>query len=295
MAVSLSYNTILERFIDFSKVRQDIRLVMVIGSRAREDHPADEWSDLDLVFVTSNPREYISSQDWLTELGEYILTFLEHTPDGSSMERRVLFEGGFDVDFVPVPLDMIRNGLPPEANSIISRGYKILLDKDGLESMIASSSDSRVLNASPPNQTEYEQTVDDFLYHVVWTAKKLRRGELWAAKQCCDGYLKWRLLKMIEWHAKWATRDVKLFDVWHEGRFLDTWAERRVLEGLSASFAHYDVDDVWQALMQTLALFTLLAREVADGVGLPRPEGVCAKITSLVDSYRAGRGATSDK
>ncbi len=47
--------------------------------------------------------------------------------------------------------------------------------------------------------------------------------------------------------------------------------------------------------MQTLALFTLLAREVADGVGLPRPEGVCAKITSLVDSYRAGRGSTSDQ
>ncbi len=246
MAVSLSYNTLLERFIDFSKVRQDIRLVMVIGSRAREDHPADEWSDLDLVFVTSNPHEYISSQDWLPELGEYILTFLEHTPDGSSMERRVLFEGGLDVDFVPVPLEIIRNGLPPEANGIISRGYKVLLDKDGLESVIASSSDSRVLNASPPNETEYAQTVDDFLYHVVWTAKKLRRGELWAAKQCCDGYLKWLLLKMVEWHAQWTTRNGKLVDVWHDGRFLDTWAERRVLGGLSTSFAHYEFDDVWQ-------------------------------------------------
>ena len=54
--MSLSYKVILERFIDFATVRQDIRFVMVIGSRAREDHPADEWSDLDLVFVTSNPQ-----------------------------------------------------------------------------------------------------------------------------------------------------------------------------------------------------------------------------------------------
>jgi aminoglycoside 6-adenylyltransferase len=286
MAVELTYNVILERFLEISRLREDIRLVMVIGSRAREDHPADEWSDLDLVFVTSQPSEYISSQDWLTDLGEYILTFLEPTPIGTLVERRVLFEGGFDVDFVPLPLNIFQHGLPPEVTGVFCRGYQVVLDKDGLETLIASSSRSKLSNETPPNQTDYLQTVNDFLFHVVWTAKKLRRGELWTAKQCCDGYLKWLLLKMIEWHAKWTRQNQKCVDVWHSGRFLDQWADERVLEGLSASFAHYDLDVVWQALRQTSNLFSRLATEVAMSVGLRYPDEAFSKVTDLVDSYQ---------
>jgi hypothetical protein len=33
-----------------------IRAVGLVGSRARLDHPADEWSDLDLVLVATDPQ-----------------------------------------------------------------------------------------------------------------------------------------------------------------------------------------------------------------------------------------------
>ncbi|QSO49224.1 hypothetical protein [Alicyclobacillus mengziensis] len=38
-----------------ARVRRHIRLVAVIGSRARTDRPADSWSDLDLLLFTKNP------------------------------------------------------------------------------------------------------------------------------------------------------------------------------------------------------------------------------------------------
>ncbi len=43
---------------------------MVIGSRARKETPADEWSDLDIVFAADDPALYIDYSEWLGEIGD---------------------------------------------------------------------------------------------------------------------------------------------------------------------------------------------------------------------------------
>ncbi len=91
-----------ERFVAWANTRQDIRAAIVIGSRARVERPADEWSDLDLVFFTANPEYYLSKTDWLESIGNPLLTFVQNTPTGGQRERRVLFDSGLDVDFTIV-------------------------------------------------------------------------------------------------------------------------------------------------------------------------------------------------
>ena len=39
------------RVIAWAESQPDIRAIIVVGSRARRDSPADEWSDLDLVII----------------------------------------------------------------------------------------------------------------------------------------------------------------------------------------------------------------------------------------------------
>jgi aminoglycoside 6-adenylyltransferase len=225
----------------------------------------------------------LSTVDWLHCIGTYHLTFLEPTPVENFTERRVLFDGGLDVDFIPLPLEAIRNGLPPEAAGVFRRGFKIILDKDGFVQSLPHVSFEPV-RVQPPNQTEYLQLVNDFLYHTVWTAKKLRRGELWAAKLCCDGDMKWKLLKMIEWHSQLVGR--QSLDTWHNGRFLDKWADPRVLEQLKHAFAHYDPYDVWQALLATKELFRWLAVEVAQQLDYTYPEAADLYVTNLLKTYQ---------
>ena len=82
----------------------------------------------------------------------------------------------------------------------------------------------------PSSEAEYLNIVNDFWFHTVWTAKHLRRGELWWAKSCCDGYLKNLLLRMLEFHAR-ATKGPD-FDTWMSGRFLETWADPRAVAAL---------------------------------------------------------------
>jgi aminoglycoside 6-adenylyltransferase len=131
-----------------------------------------------------------------------------------------------------------------------------------------------------PTQEEFLALCHDFLYHAVWAAKKLRRGELWIAKSCADGYMKQLLLGMIEWHAR-SERGWD-HDTWHGGRFLEQWADPGALDGLGEAFAYYDEADVRRALLATMALFRRIGRETAARVGCAYPEEADKRVTTWV-------------
>lgn len=40
-----SYGELIERSVKWAESRSDIRAAVIMGSRARVDHPADEWAD----------------------------------------------------------------------------------------------------------------------------------------------------------------------------------------------------------------------------------------------------------
>jgi aminoglycoside 6-adenylyltransferase len=220
----------------------------------------------------SDPEPYWTTTDWLHHIGTPWLTFVEPTPDGRGFERRVLFEGGLDVDFVPDPIAglyaMLDHDLPPDAADTIRRGVWFLVDKEGLSQRLQ---DVEIDPPPycPPTESEFLNLVNDFWYHTVWAAKHLRRGELWLAKSCCDGYLKNLLRQMMEWHARASKGEGT--DTWMRGRFLEEWADARVVGFLPHVYAHYDDRDVWRALLATMELFRWLAIEAADLLGYPYP------------------------
>jgi aminoglycoside 6-adenylyltransferase len=198
----------------------------------------------------------------------------------------VLFEGGLDVDFSPFPVEFARQfaaqGLSPEVAGVIRRGMRFVLDKDGLAAGLELPPDERPA-PQPPTQERFLNLVNDFWYHAVWVAKKLRRGELWTAQMCCDGYMKRLLLTMIEWHAGAASGWSA--DTWHNGRFLEQWADPRAVDGLRGAFAHYDTADVWRALLASMDMFRWLATETAGRLGYPYPASADEHVTALVRDY----------
>ena len=139
----------------------------------------------------------------------------------------------------------------------------------------------------PPREEEFFNVVNDFWYHGVWTAKHLRRGELWWGKSACDDYLKQLLRQMLEWHAR-ARRGEEV-DVWAHGRFLEEWVDSRALETLPRLFAHYDEADVWQALRETMALFHWVAAETAEVLRYSYPVLGEERATELVQKMYLGR------
>ena len=283
------YEQLVERFARWAETCSDISAAIVVGSRARVDHPADEWADLDIIVVTTDPERYLSTIDWLESIGKPLLTFLEPTATGGQIERRVLFEGMLDVDFSIIPKRIVerllQNNIPPQIAEIFSRGARVFIDKDGMAAQFhvyISSAES--LSPGPPSEHEFLEIVNDFLYHAVWTVKKLRRGELWTAKFCLDSYMKSRcMLRMMEWHAHAAKGWT--YDTWHNGRFLEEWADPCALKGLRETFARYDEADIKRGLLATMNLFRKIAMEIAEKLGYSYPIELDKQVTEWTRTH----------
>jgi aminoglycoside 6-adenylyltransferase len=282
--MSQAYEQLIDRFAQWAQKEHNIRAVLVVGSRARVDHPADQWSDLDLLIVANDPPMFLEDTDWISKIGIPWLTFLESTGDGNRMERRVLFEGGLDVDLTPIStaqvMLMVSGPLPPDAADVLRRGTRLLIDKDdlGRQLLVQDLGSQRFL---PPAQREYLENVNDFWYHAVWTAKHLRRGELWWAKSGCDSHMKSLLRRMMEWHAQ-AHQEGEI-DTWLRGRFMEEWADPRAVDELKSAFSHYDLEDTWRALFATMNLYRWLAVETTQKLGFIYPAYGDQMATDLVN------------
>lgn len=277
---------LVEGFAHWAKSQSDIVAVLNQGSRARTDHPADEWADVDLIIFTTNTEKYLRHSEWLQNFGKPIITHLEATAVGDELERRAIFEGGVDVDFSIISSKRLHENVARpniQDMDMIRRGVRVLLDKTGtIESKISKLSRATTAIRTPPTSEEFDQVVNDFVYHVYWTAKKLRRGELWTAKASCDSYMKRRLVTMIEWNT--SAKQGWNIDIWFNGRYLEEWADEAILKELMGTFAHYEYGDVKRALFATVDLFLRLARDTAERLGYDHSMAKVGPVIQLATS-----------
>lgn len=270
------YLEIKRRLLRFAESNGDLLAVIAIGSTVREYAGADAYSDLDLILVCTNPADWLFG-DLPDLLGEAKISFVEPTFAGG-MERRILYNGSLDVDMIvltPEQMDLaLSSGVAAE---VMSRGYCVLYDDRNVSEKL------KALPMTVPRREmtehEFSNTVNDFWFHAVWSAKKILRGELWAAKMCIDAYMKGLLLKIME-ASEWDSKDV-----WHNGRFLEKWASGDTLAALGAGFAHYDQEDMIRALFHTGALFGKLANGIAQKQGFTYPEEAECYARSLMKAY----------
>ncbi len=306
------------RIVGWATRRRDIRTVLVIGSRAQLEAPADEWSDLDVVFVTQKPAGYLANTDWLSEIAEVWAAYADPYDD---VTRHVLFAEALDAGITPVSSRLLRvlllvrrlrtrfpmlfRLLPRGARDAIERRVepaKVREQPAGATGAIFGHSSrtrtrasstrtgwerscwrrSRTTQAPPnlPPRSNFRAVVDEFLFLSVWNAKHLRRGELWWAKTvACDGRMKTLLLRMIEWHAG-ASAPPK-------GRRFERWVDPQLLDRLRATFGHYDDDDVWRASSETVSLFRTIAAETAERLGFDYPVDVDTEVARWVGRCEA--------
>ena len=181
--------------------------MVLFGSRARAEKKADKFSDYDLIFFVSDVDYFIHTDEWIRGIEEARISFVEPTAV-QDYERRVFFDNAMDIDFLFYNvMDVERITADPIIQSFYKKGYKILVDKIDYARLVASSRFTKRETSSFSEQA-YLNHVNDFWFHTIWATKKLRRGEIWAAKNCIDGYLKNKIREMLEQEALEKTMDL---------------------------------------------------------------------------------------
>lgn len=273
------YRDIKEKMLDLARKDEDIKAIVRIGSSTRDTVKADAYSDLDVIIATENTERWLYG-DYPEKLETVKISFVEPTLGGGK-ERRILYDGSLDVDmilFTPSQFEAaIKEGV---AGWVMNRGYVVMYDSAGYSQLLEENVSREIVHTDLP-ESEFINMVNDFFFHTVWAAKKILRGELWSAKMCIDAYLKNYLLKMIEMYSV----SKHCVDVWHDGRFLDRWAEKEILVDLEQCFAHYNKEDMVAALLSTEQLFSKLASQTAEMKSYKYPKEAQDYARSLLCEY----------
>lgn len=276
------YEQMERNFVSWAQTVEDIRAAFIVGSRAREDHPADEWSDMDIVIYTSEQNYYLSNQEWLSNFGDICTSFVSET-DGGDPECLTLFDGGRQVDFVIHTLDtlkdMVKSKIIPNN---FYRGVKVLIDKDHIAQYILPQY-SRAPQGNPLSEDKFLQTVNMFWFLALYSSKQILRNELWVVK-LRDGNMKQLLLQIIEWHEKVVNGAE--YDTWHAGRFLCEWASKETQMELHNAFGHFDRIDSWKALIATINLFKRLSHEIAEKNKFTYPDNLEKSVYEWINQRK---------
>lgn len=292
-----SYEELTQRIRSWARSKRDVRALAVVGSRGGGGQP-DKWSDLDLVVVSKRPRLLVSCS-WVAEIDDAWLIYPIASPDGERRATGVVFrEGKVTIDLAFVGARSLRaasillsllsrhprmaNALPVHYSSalgyfahMLSHGARVLLDKDGVLSRLASA-DLKWPHRVRPTDDQFLASVHAFLGASLWTAKKIRRGELWRPAVSASYDLKQLLLQMIEWNSRVLRGEE--WDTPYLGRDLDDWADRRIVESLPELFPHYTARELCESLVAGVELHAWIAREVAKGWRLSYPQESYARV-----------------
>ena len=74
----MNISTIEPRFVDWAAQQDDLRAAFIVGSQARRDHPADPFSDLDIILFVRDVEVRYQDASWLQEIAPLWLSQMGH-------------------------------------------------------------------------------------------------------------------------------------------------------------------------------------------------------------------------
>lgn len=283
-----NYSDLFEKIKNFVIRNEDITCLAIIGSQSSSETIADEFSDLDLLLVTTNCTKYFQSQEWLHEIDEMWVSFTESVPDANFWERRAVFKYGLDVDFVIIDENLLLESVDSLriVKEICNKNVNVIIDKINATNIFRQLVTKKKKFAFP-TVFEFSNLVNDFYFHYLWAYKKLLRGEFWVALRCIDSYLKAHLLRMLEWHEHALHGEE--YQTLYDGRYIEKWISKGTLDRLSGVFSTYNQADMEKALRNTQELFTEKAKDFSKRQNYEFPTNGEEKIIEWVENNYTNR------
>lgn len=275
-----------KRIAAWAQAQDDIRAVVVVGSRARDDQTADEHSDLDLCLFTTAREHYARSDGWLATFGSFWLAVLETTGYGDP-EWLVIYDSDAKADFALLHADPTVPSLAAQIrrlphHNVFARGLRVLVDKYPQREPI----DLPVRLEPLPDAELLATHVRAFLLACTRAAKFIDRGDLWRAQAVISRTLHDQVLTMMAWHARSLHGD---HETWYGGRYVERWADARAIAALSGLFPAYGHGALRTAVLAHLTLMRWLAEETAARLGCAFPAAIYDRAVRWIEALHAAR------
>jgi aminoglycoside 6-adenylyltransferase len=284
---------VISKLIQWAEGRDSIRAMLMTSTRAVPNAPVDSFSDYDVVLVVEDVHPYYEDRSWLEDFGEVLVVYWDPIyPDPDYGHEKfgnvTQYADGLKIDFTLLPVEWLQKVVEvPILPAELDAGYRILLDKDHITMGMKPPTYSAYIPVPPTNEA-YQKWIEDFFSDAPYVAKCLLRGELLPVKWCLDYDMKHVYLRQIlEWKIGldhgWSVPVGAL------GKGLKKRLPPEIWSQLENAYADAGVEENWDALFRTMALFRQVAMEVGDGLGYKYPLDLDQRVTAYVQKMQAMR------
>jgi aminoglycoside 6-adenylyltransferase len=261
--------TVIQRLIDWANAQSSVRALILTSTRTNPDAPVDLFSDYDVIVVVTDIHPFFDDRSWLEDVGPVLVVYRDPIKLDYDLEKFAYitqYEDGTKIDYSFFPIAWLQRvandaTLPP----YLDVGYTILLDKDRLTQGLKPPTYQAYIPTPPPEAT-YHQIVEEFFHEATYVAKHLWRDDLLPAKYLLDYFMKLiSLRRMLEWRMEidhdWSVKPGAY------GKGLKQRLREELWSALERTYVGAGLDENWEALFETIALFRKVAIEVANQLG----------------------------
>ena len=259
-----------------------VRAVIMNGSRANPNAPADIFQDYDIVYIVTDITSFKAELSWIDQFGERMIMQL---PDDmldpppavdDSYAYLIQFADGNRIDLSLFPVARL-DELERDSQSVL------LLDKDGIIEPFPPPNDRDYL-PQPPTGKSFADCCNEFWWVSTYVAKGLWREEITYAKAMQDQVVRPMLMKMLNWYIGIQTG----FSVspGKYGKYFKRYLEPELWDQLMATYADADYDHNWDSLAQMCQLFRETSGFVSQHFGFDYPHEDDQKVSAHLEHVR---------
>ena len=258
----------LELILKVAENDEDIRAVIMNGSRVNPNAKKDPFQDYDIVYFVPDVEPYKRNREFIKPFGELMIL---QTPedmgdpppeDDGHYAYLMQFLDGNRIDLSFYSLEKIRERITDSLTVV-------LLDKDGIIPELPPPDDRDYLPESPTAR-QFDDCCNEFWWVSPYAAKGLWRDELTYAKQILDVYVREQLMKMLTWYVGIQTGFQR--SPGKMGKYLKQFLDPEMWKLLESTYADSQPDHTWDALLAMSELFRQTGRYVASHFGFEYPE-----------------------
>ena len=130
MKIDKRVNEFLDLLQSWVSTQPHIQALVLVGSYARGSY--NKNSDIDLVLLTQEPKQYLSDVNWIKKFGSVTKRRIEHY--GKVTSLRIWYSDEREVEYSITDLSWIHSPLDAGTRRVLNSGAKVLFEREALVS-----------------------------------------------------------------------------------------------------------------------------------------------------------------
>ena len=268
----------------FARDRDDVRAVVMTGSRTNSAAKRDRFQDYDITYVVEDLAPYRRNQRIPAYFGDIMILqnpddMGDATADKTSYAYLMQFMDGNRIDLTFRPVS--------DVGSILADSLSlVLLDKDRRFELPPPTLQSYL--PTKPTAKQFADCCNEFWWLNPYVAKGLYRDQIPYAKAILDELLRTQLRQMLTWYLG-VTTNFQV-SVGLAGKHIKSQLPDDLWRLMERTYSDVRPNNIWEALFAMDELFGTAARAVARAFGFAYCEREEAAISLFTRQIRDQAG-----